>query len=122
VGCKLNLHIDPVKNKIVRITGVEESPVNNGMLCVKGRYGFDFVGSSERLTPPLIKENGISRKASWDEAGAWVGKKICDIKKKKGPRSLGGFASAKSSHEENFIFYAIKSVVDFVDKIIVFVL
>ncbi|OGK00955.1 MAG: NADH dehydrogenase, partial [Candidatus Raymondbacteria bacterium RIFOXYD12_FULL_49_13] len=55
VGCRQELHVDRAANRIVRISGVEDSPVNEGMLCVKGRYAFDFVQSPERLTAPLIR-------------------------------------------------------------------
>lgn len=104
VGCKLALHVDRRKNEIVRITGVEDGPANNGMLCIKGRYGFDFVASPERLTTPLIKEKGAFRKASWDEAIGLAVKRFGEIKDKKGADSLGGFASAKCTNEENFLF------------------
>jgi len=61
VGCQQLLH---VKNgKVVQVTGVDDSEPNKGSLCVKGRYGFDFIHSPERLTTPLIKENGKFRLA-----------------------------------------------------------
>ena len=56
VGCQMHLHIQD--NKIVKVTGVEDGPPNYGSLCVKGRFGYDFVNSPERLQTPLIKENG----------------------------------------------------------------
>src|SRR5690606_21013890 len=63
VGCQMYLH---VKNgKVVKISGVEEAAPNFGSLCVKGRFGFDFVHSKDRLTTPLIRENGAFREASW---------------------------------------------------------
>jgi len=104
VGCKLELHIDRKTDEIVRITGVEDSPTNEGMLCVKGRYGFDFVKSDERLTTPLIKENGKLREASWDEAITLVASKFNGIKKKFGSDAIAGLASAKVTNEENFVF------------------
>jgi len=104
VGCKLTLHVDRAQNRIVRVTGVEDGPVNNGMLCVKGRYGFDFVGSPERLTTPLIKENGAFRKASWTEAFSLVASKLGSIKEKSGADAIGGLCSAKCTNEENYLF------------------
>lgn len=104
VGCRMVLHIDPVKNEIVRVTGAEHGPANKGMLCVKGRYGFDFIGDKRRLTKPLIKENGAFREASWDEALQVVASRLKDIKQKYGSDALGGFASAKCSNEENYLF------------------
>ena len=66
VGCQLWLHVKD--NQIVKVTAVEEAQPNRGRLCVKGRFGYDFIHSPERLTTPLIKENGEFREASWDEA------------------------------------------------------
>ena len=105
VGCKINLHVDRTKNKIVRVTGVEESPANDGMLCVKGRYGFDYVASPERLTTPLIKDqSGIFQKATWDEAIALVARKFKEVKQNYGADAIGGLSSAKATNEENYLF------------------
>jgi len=104
VGCKLEISVDRKKDEIVRINGVEDSLTNNGMLCVKGRFGFDFVQSDERLTTPLIKKNGKFEEASWDEAISLVASKFSEIKEKYGSDSIGGLASAKVTNEENFAF------------------
>ncbi len=105
VGCKITLHIDRKKNKIVKVTGVEDGPANDGMLCVKGRFGMDFVSSEERLTTPLIKDkNGDFQEATWEEAISLVTGKFKEIKKEFGPDALGGFSSAKVTNEENFVF------------------
>jgi predicted molibdopterin-dependent oxidoreductase YjgC len=104
VGCKMTLHVDRKKNKIVKITGVEDGPANNGMLCVKGRYGFDYVASPERLTSPLIRENGDFRKASWSEVFSYIGQQLNGIKEKHGADAIGGLCSAKCTNEENYLF------------------
>ncbi|MBN2036937.1 MAG: (2Fe-2S)-binding protein [Chitinispirillaceae bacterium] len=104
VGCNIALHVDQKRNQIVRITGVEDGPVNNGMLCVKGRYGFDFVASNERLTTPLIKENGTFRTASWSEAFAYIGEQFASIRERHGADAIGGLCSAKCTNEENYLF------------------
>ncbi len=104
VGCKLELHVDKKKNKIVKVNGVEGAPANDGMLCVKGRYGYDFVDHEERLTTPLIKENGEFREASWDEATTLVASKLTEIKDKYGANTIMGLASAKVTNEENYTF------------------
>ena len=104
VGCKLELHIDKKKNEIVKIKGVEGAPTNDGMLCVKGRYGFDFINHEDRLTAPLIKENGTFREASWDEAIELVANKLTETKDKYGSDSIMAFASAKVTNEENYTF------------------
>jgi len=104
VGCRVNIHIARLKNKVVRISGVEDSPTNQGMLCVKGRYGFDYIQSEERLTTPLIKENNKFREASWEEAIKLIASKFIKIKDINGSNALAGLASAKVTNEENFVF------------------
>lgn len=105
VGCKLELHVDRKTNRIVRVKGVEGASSNDGMLCVKGRYGYDFVGHEERLKNPLIKNpDGSFRDASWDEAIDIVAKKLFEIKEKYGADSIMGLCSAKVTNEENYTF------------------
>ncbi|MBL6990597.1 MAG: formate dehydrogenase subunit alpha [Bacteriovoracaceae bacterium] len=104
VGCKLDLHINPINDSIVSVNGNQKAITNQGMLCVKGRHGFDFVGSKQRLTHPLIKENGRFVKASWDEALNIVAKKFMKVKKDHGPDAFAGLCSAKVTNEDNFVF------------------
>ncbi len=101
VGCQIYLHVKD--GKVVKVTGVDGVPPNFGSLCVKGRFGFDFINSQERLTTPLIKENGTHREATWDEALNFVADKLKKIKAEHGPDSIGVFTSARVSNEENFI-------------------
>ena len=101
VGCQLDLHIKD--NKIVRVTGTEEIPPNYGSLCVKGRFGYDFVNDSERLRVPLIKKDGEFREASWNDALSLVAKRLEDTKSKNGPDSISVFSSAKITNEENYL-------------------
>jgi len=101
VGCQLYLHVKD--NRVVRVTGVEDGAPNYGSLCVKGRFGYDFIGSSERLTKPLIKENGEFKEASWDEALDLVAKRLGDIKNQHGADSIGVLTSARVTNEENYI-------------------
>jgi predicted molibdopterin-dependent oxidoreductase YjgC len=101
VGCQLYLHVKD--NRVVKVSGVEEAPPNYGSLCVKGRFGFDFINSPERLTMPLIKENGEFREATWDEALALVADKFSEINKMHGPDSMGVLTSARITNEENYI-------------------
>jgi predicted molibdopterin-dependent oxidoreductase YjgC len=86
----------------VKALGNDEGP-NRGHLCVKGRFGFDFVHSPKRLTKPLIKKNGNFEAASWDEALDLVAKKLTEIKAKSGPDSIGTLCSAKCTNEENYL-------------------
>jgi len=101
VGCQVHLH---AKNgKVVKVTGVEDVAPNYGSLCVKGRFGYDFIGSPERLTAPLIKENGELREASWDEALNRVAENLGRIQKDHGGDSIGVLSSARISNEENYV-------------------
>jgi predicted molibdopterin-dependent oxidoreductase YjgC len=101
VGCQQELHVKD--NRLVQVTGVQDAPPNFGSLCVKGRFGFDFVASPERLTQPLIRENGALRKASWDEALDRVARRLGEIKTGSGPDSIGVLTSARITNEENYI-------------------
>ncbi len=101
VGCQIYLHV--IDGKVVKVTGVEEFGPNYGSLCVKGRFGFDFINSPERLTTPLIKENGQHREASWDEALDLVAEKFSSIKSEYGSDALAVLTSARISNEENYI-------------------
>jgi predicted molibdopterin-dependent oxidoreductase YjgC len=72
-------------------------------MCVKGRFGFDYVHSPDRLTEPLIREGGTLRPASWDEALGRTAKALKDIKNQYGPDSIGFLVSAKCTNEENYL-------------------
>jgi len=100
VGCQMDLHVK--NDKVVKVTGAHIAP-NNGSLCVKGRFGFDFVNSDQRLTTPLIKENGKHRPASWDEALGLVAEKLTAIRDAHGSDSIGVLTSARVTNEENYI-------------------
>jgi len=101
VGCQIHLHVK--ENRILKVTGVEEVPPNEGSLCVKGRFGYDFIGSDERLTTPLIRENGGFRKASWEEALDRVAARLKEVSAAHGPDSVGLLTSARITNEENYI-------------------
>ncbi|KHD26287.1 formate dehydrogenase [Vibrio caribbeanicus] len=103
VGCKLTMHVDEANNQIMHVTGAQ-SPVNEGMLCVKGRFGFDFISDDARLTTPLIRKDGWLQPASWDEAIALIAKKFTAIKQDFGGNALAGFSSAKTTNEDNYAF------------------
>lgn len=101
VGCQMELHVRD--NRIVKINGVEGLAPNGGSLCVKGRFGYHFVHSPERLTTPKIKENGQFRDASWEEAIGLVADKLGTIKSEHGGDSIGVLTSARITNEENYI-------------------
>jgi predicted molibdopterin-dependent oxidoreductase YjgC len=100
-GCNLTLHVS--RNEVVRVTSKRDT-VNEGWLCVKGRYGQSFITSPDRLTTPLIKKNGGFVPASWDEAFDTIAEKLSKIKKEHGPDAIGGLASARCTNEENYLF------------------
>jgi len=99
----LDLNVDPKRNCIVRVTSEPGIVPNDGNTCVKGRFGFHFVHSPERLTKPLIRENGAFREATWEEALALVGSRLAAIRDKYGPESLAFLSSCRCSNEENYL-------------------
>jgi predicted molibdopterin-dependent oxidoreductase YjgC len=101
VGCQIFLHVKD--NRIVKVTGVEDVAPNYGSLCVKGRFGYDFIHDSERLKTPLIKENGTFREASWDEALDFIADRLTGIKENSGPDSIMVLTSARVTTEENYL-------------------
>ena len=104
VGCTLEVHTS--NNKWLWSTAVEdnwENLPNKGMLCVKGRFGFDYVNHPDRLTSPLIKKNGKFENASWDEAFDLIASKFLELKEKYNPRAFACFSSAKCTNEENYL-------------------
>ncbi len=102
VGCQMDVFTQ--NNKIVEINGSDDDLApNNSSLCVKGRFGFDFVASPERLTTPLIKRNGKLEEATWDEALELVASKLNSLKDEFGSDSLGVLTSARITNEENYI-------------------
>ena len=100
VGCQLLLHVKD--GRIVKVSGVEDGAPNKGRLCVKGRFGFDFIYSKERLKTPLIRENGEFREASWDEALDLVANKLKQIIAESGPDAIAGVSCARSVNEDSY--------------------
>ncbi len=113
VGCSIYLGVRD--NKIVAVRGDPEGPTNKGSLCVKGRWGYDFINHPERLTAPLIRlpdvarqagHNGkvqeIFREASWDEALKLVSRKLLELKQDHGADSIAALSSAKCTNEDNY--------------------
>ncbi len=117
VGCLLKYHIKD--NKILHVTG-RDGPANHGRLCVKGRFGFDYVNHPHRLLKPLIRKPGVPksaevdfdpahwqdtfREATWDEALEVTANGLKKIRDEKGGNALAGFGSAKGSNEEAYLF------------------
>ena len=89
---------------VVKVGSNKKAPVNGIALCVKGRFGYGFINSPDRLTTPMIKKEGKFQKATWDEALDTVAENLSKIKKQYGANSIAGLASAKCTNEENFLF------------------
>ena len=101
VGCQLDLWVK--NDRIVRVRGARVEP-NRGRLCVKGRFGYQFVAHPERLAKPLIRKDGELVEAEWDEALDLAARRLGDIREKFGSSALAGLASAKCTNEENYLF------------------
>ncbi len=102
VGCTVVAQVrDDV---ILRVVPKIGSAVNNGMLCSRGRFGYEFVGSKERLTLPLIRKNGVLEESTWEEAISLVAGKLIDIKTRSGSDSIAGIASPRCTNEDNYVF------------------
>lgn len=101
VGCQMDLVVN--KDKVV---GVEPAfdTFNNGLLCVKGKFGYNFISHPDRLKTPLIKENGKFREASWEEAYSLIKSKIVETKESSGAEAFAGLSSARCTNEENYLF------------------
>ncbi|MCK4276177.1 MAG: molybdopterin-dependent oxidoreductase, partial [Phycisphaerae bacterium] len=102
-GCGCTIVLSVRDNRIVQVSGSPALGVNKGLLCVKGRFGFDFVGHAQRLTEPMIRRNGRLEAASWDEALDLVARRLGEVKAASGPDAIGGLASAKCTNEENYL-------------------
>jgi formate dehydrogenase major subunit len=117
VGCQTKVHVKD--NKILYVDG-RDGPANNNRLCVKGRFGFDYIHHPDRLTKPLIRRDGVPkdanlqirrdevdryfREATWEEALAKAASGLKAIHTREGGKALAGFGSAKGSNEEAYLF------------------
>ncbi len=105
VGCQIHLHIrDEV---IYRVSGLFDSPVNHGNLCVKGRFGTDFVHAPDRLTQPLMRSNSQLKPATWETALSHAAERLREIRDLHGPDSIGFLVSAKCTNEENYLLQKV---------------
>jgi predicted molibdopterin-dependent oxidoreductase YjgC len=111
VGCQLDLHSH--NGRVVKITSPEPGEtVNDGNLCIKGRFAYDFVHHEDRLTEPLIRrEDGQLHPASWEEALRTAAEGLANVKKKYGADSLGFVSSSRCTGEENYLMQKISRAV-----------
>jgi formate dehydrogenase major subunit len=117
VGCLVTYQVKD--EKIISVQG-REGPANEGRLCVKGRFGMDYIHSPDRITQPLIRKDGVAkdlglidghtdwrevfREATWEEALNLATQPLNTLRQQHGPKSLAGFGSAKGSNEEAYLF------------------
>jgi formate dehydrogenase alpha subunit len=101
-GCQLELNT-LADRKVVKVTTKGEAGVNQGSLCVKGRFGFDFIHHPDRLQKPLVRKSGVFVEVSWEEALGLVATKLQEIKDKFGAQSIGGISSSRATNEENYL-------------------
>jgi formate dehydrogenase major subunit len=109
VGCEMN--VGTHEGRIVQIKPVLDAPVSKGHLCVKGRYAFDFTHAEDRVTEPMIREDGEWRKVSWREAIDFVADNLRRIVEESGPNSIGVLGSARGTNEENYLAQKFARVV-----------
>ncbi|MHC4123451.1 MAG: formate dehydrogenase subunit alpha [Planctomycetota bacterium] len=98
-GCGCGIHLGIRGNKVVSVRGDVNNPVNKGDLCVKGRFGYNFINHPKRLTSPLIKKNGEFVEVTWDEVLDFV---TGELSKYKGD-VFAALSSAKCTNEENYL-------------------
>lgn len=101
VGCSFDVWTKD--RKILKVEPQQEAPANGVSTCVKGKFGWDFVNSEERLTKPLIREGDGFREAEWDEALEIIEEKFKSQLKDKGPDSLAFISSSKCTNEESYL-------------------
>lgn len=100
-GCNFDLCVKD--GQIVGVKSHLDSPVNGRALCIKGRFGWDFVYNQRRLTTPLVKQNGEFVPVSWDQALSLIADRFGAIKEQYGPDSFAALSSARCTNEENYL-------------------
>ena len=108
VGCSFDVW---TRDRHILKIEPEEGPTNGISTCVKGKFGWDFVNSSDRLTSPLIRESDKFRKASWEEALTLVAQQFTEIKAKNGPDALAFISSSKCTNEESYLMQKLARAV-----------
>ena len=104
-GCKTTLGVrrSPEGLEIVRGDNRDKSGINGDFLCIKGRYAFDAFEPGQRLTQPLIRENGTLAPATWEQAFALIARRFREIRDEFGARAIGVIGSTHTANEENYL-------------------
>lgn len=100
VGCQLELVVKD--DKVVRVDAPKDS-INNGITCVKGKFGYKFIDSGDRLTMPLIRKKGELVESSWEEAYDLIVSKMNGTLENYGPDSFAALSSARCTNEDNYL-------------------
>ncbi len=108
VGCSFDVW---TKDRQILKIEPQDGPTNGVSTCVKGKFGWDFINSPDRLTRPLIRENGKFREASWDEALGLVARRLTEIKAATGPDSIALISSSKCTNEESYLMQKLARAV-----------
>ena len=101
-GCGLYLQV--LDGQVIGVLPAKQHPISEGKLCIKGWNAHAFIHHPDRLSTPLIRENGEFREAPWGEALDLVAEKLGEIKAEHGPDALGLLCSAKCTNEDNYVF------------------
>ncbi len=109
VGCSFDVWTKG--RKIIKIEPDETAPANGVSTCVKGKFGWDFINSEERLTAPLIRRGDSFYEATWDEAYDLIAKKLSETKEQYGPDAIGLISSSKITNEENYLIQKLARAV-----------
>ncbi len=109
VGCSFDVWTKD--RQILKVEPQVEAPANGISTCVKGKFGWDFVNSEERLTKPLIREGDAFREAEWEEALDLIERKFKEEKKKNGPDSMAFISSSKCTNEESYLMQKLSRAV-----------
>ncbi|MGA8619938.1 MAG: NADH-quinone oxidoreductase subunit NuoG [Candidatus Sulfotelmatobacter sp.] len=112
-GCKTTLGVRRADTgmEIVRGDNRDKSGTNGDFLCIKGRYAFDFANHEERLTQPLIRQNGKLAPATWEDAFELIGKNFAEIRDRDGGAKIGVIGSTRTTNEENYLLSKFARVV-----------
>ena len=108
VGCSFDVW---TKDRHILKIAPEHGPTNGISTCIKGKFGWDFVNSSDRLTKPLIREGDKFREASWDEALELITRRLSEIKAAHGPDAIGLISSSKCTNEESYLMQKLARAV-----------
>lgn len=100
-GCNFELVVKD--GRVVGVESTEKAEINGHALCVKGRFGYNFIHHPDRLTTPLVRKDGELKPASWEEATSLVAEKLNAIKSETGSDAIGALSSARCTNEENYL-------------------